>query len=108
VVEGQDFKDKKPFYRKHLEVDDKSRIITLRLNADDEVMIRRARDLLDVEAEGKALKILARIGLNVLLNTFGDKTLKYLSSTKRERKSDYIKHQIPSNPDFVILNDPHL
>jgi len=86
------FRDKKLFESKRLDEDkvlDKSFVITLRVNDDEQAMIRKLRELLDVEADGKALKIAARVGLNVLQSVFGDKLLKYLSSTKRERKSDY-------------------
>jgi hypothetical protein len=103
-----DFKDSKPFYRKHLEQDERSRVITLRVNPDEEALIKQARVLLDVEADGKAIKICFTVGLNVLQNTFGDKLLKYISSTKRERKSDYEKPQKASSSDFVIPKTPDL
>jgi hypothetical protein len=92
----------KPFYRKHLEVDDKSRVITFRVNQEEEALIKQARSLLDVEADGKAIKICMRVGLSVLQNTFGEKLLRYLSSTKRERKSDYEGRSKVKSQDFVI------
>ena len=99
------FKDDKPFYRKHLEVDDKSRVITFRLNAEEEGLIRSARKILDVEAEGKVIKILMKVGFSVLLNTFGEKMLTYLSSTKRERLSDYQSRVKEQKLDSVIQKD---
>jgi len=103
-----EFKDDKPFYRKHLEQEDKSRVITIRVNSEEEALIKQAKLLLDVEADGKAIKICFNIGLNVLHNTFGEKLIKYLSSTKRERKSDYEKPQKAISSDFVIPKSPDL
>ena len=106
-----DFKDDKPFYRKNLvdgEVEEKSRVITLRINLDEEALIKRAKVLLDVEADTKALKILAKVGLNVILNLFGEETIRYLSSTKRERKSDYETPPKSKKDDFVIQKEPVL
>jgi hypothetical protein len=104
----QNFKDKKPFYRKHLEVDDKSRVITFRINQEEDSLIQKSRELLDVEAEGKAIKICFKVGLNVLQNTFGEKLLRYLSSTKRERKSDYEGRGKSSKVDSVIHKEGDL
>jgi len=96
----------KPFYRvKESNPDDKSRVITIRINQDEEGMIKHLRAVLDVEAEGKALKIASKIGYFVLLNVFGEEIIKYLSSTKRERKSDYEKVKKPDNSDFVIQKE---
>ncbi len=99
------FRDKRLFESKRLDevkVLDKSFVITLRVNDDEQAMIRQLRELLDVEADGKALKIAARVGLNVLQSVFGDKLLRYLSSTKRERKSDYEKGVKSQKDGFVI------
>ena len=101
------FKDDKPFYRlKEVDVDAKSRVITLRINSDEEAMVKDLKNLLDVEAEGKALKIASKVGYFVLLNVFGKEIIKYLSSTKRERKSDYEKPQNVKSGDFVIPKEP--
>ena len=102
---GQGFKDDKPFYRKHLEVDDKSRVITFRINQEEEALINQARKQLDVEAEGKVIKLLMKVGFFVLQNTFGEKMLTYLSSTKRERLSDYQRQDKSQKNDFVIQKD---
>jgi len=95
----------KLFERQHLEVDDRSRVITIRINQDEEGMIRELKSLLDVEADGKALKIASKVGYFVLLNVFGKEIIKYLSSTKRERKSDYEKVKKSENSDFVIQKE---
>jgi hypothetical protein len=87
-----DFKDVVPFEPKRLEeerADDKSWVISIRINESEKEMIDKLRSLLDVESDTKALKMAAEIGLNVIQSVFGAKMLKYLSDAKRERKSDY-------------------
>jgi len=86
------FKDQKPFEPKRLEeerADDKSWVISIRINEQDQSMILKLKTLLDVESDTKALKMGAEIGLNVIQSVFGEKMLKYLSDAKRERKTDY-------------------
>ncbi len=103
------FKDSKPFYRvKSDDENSKSRVITLRINIDEEADIRYLKNLFDVEADAKAIKIAWKIGKNVILNTFGEESIKYLSSTKRERQSDYKKPEDHQKDFFVIHKKPEL
>ena len=93
-----DFKDYKPFEPKRTEEErseDKSVVISLRINEEEKALIEKAKKLLDIESDTKALKIMARIGLNVIQNTFSEEIVKYLSASKRERKSDYEKVKLP-------------
>ena len=90
----KDFKDYIPFEPKRTEEEreeDKSWVISLRINENEHQLIQKAKTILDIESDTKALKILARIGLNVIQNTFSEEIVKYLSSSKRERKTDYEK-----------------
>jgi hypothetical protein len=97
------FKDTKPFYKVNVETgEEKGRVITLRLNEDEDRLVKRLKILFDIEADTKAIKIAMKTGINVLLSVFGEETLKYLFSRKRERKSDYEKPQKPENSVFVI------
>jgi hypothetical protein len=104
----EDLKSEKPFYRKHLESNLKSIVMSFRVNEEEQAMIQRLRKMLDVEAEGKAIKIAFKVGYFVLQNTFGEKLLAYLSSTKRERKSDYEGRGKSSKEDSVIQKEPDL
>lgn len=88
----KNFKDTVPFEPKRSEEsrsEDKSWVISLRINEQEKAMLDKLRTLLDVESDTKALKMGAEIGLNVIQSVFGEKMLKYLSDAKRERKSDY-------------------
>jgi hypothetical protein len=92
MEERQSFKDHVPFESKRLEedkADDKSLVMSIRINEQERLMIEQARKLLNVESDTKALKMIAEIGLNVIQATFGEKMLRYLSDSKRERKTDY-------------------
>lgn len=83
--------EKKPFVNYTLE-DDRSTdsvVLPVRVNLDEQGMIRVGKTLLNINSDSKTLKILARVGLDVLQRTFSDKTLKYLCSEKRERLTDY-------------------
>jgi len=89
-----DFKDNVPFEPKRTEEEreeDKSWVISLRINESEKALIDKAKTILDIESDTKALKIMAKIGLNVIQNTFSEEIIKYLSSSKRERKTDYQK-----------------
>lgn len=83
--------EKKPFTSYTLE-EDKSKdsiVIPVRVNVDERAMVKAVKELLNVNSDSKALKISARVGLDVLQRTFSGKTLKYLCKEKRERLSDY-------------------
>jgi hypothetical protein len=89
-----DFKDHVPFEPKKTEeerTEEKSWVISIRINDEENALIQKAKQILDIESDTKALKIMARVGLNVIQNTFSEETMRYLSSSKRERKTDYEK-----------------
>ena len=83
--------DKKPFVSYNLEAErnEKSIVLPIRVNVEEQLLIKEIKELLNVHSDGKALKISARIGLDVLHRTFSKKTLKYICSEKRERLTDY-------------------
>jgi hypothetical protein len=85
--------DKVPFYRKNLkqEEDDKRDIFTVSLNDDERMVIEKLKVLLNIKSDGKALKFGAKLGLNVLLSTFSEADLRYISSSDRQRLSDFKK-----------------
>lgn len=92
VDDIKNFKDFVPFESKRLDeekTEDKSFVMSIRINEQERLMIEQARKLLNVESDTKALKMIAEIGLNVIQATFGEKMLRYLSDSKRERKTDY-------------------
>lgn len=61
---------------------------TVRLNDEERKMLEEIKDCLNVAQDGKALKIAARIGLNVLHNTFGRDFLRYLFKKDRLKQED--------------------
>lgn len=82
----------KPFYRTKTDEEreeESGRTFTIRVNEKEELLLRRLREILDVKSGGKALKIGAWVGLNVLQNTFGEDFAKYLFKKERVRLSDY-------------------
>ena len=83
--------EKKPFVSYTLEEDKKkeSVVLPVRTNNEEQKMIKEIKELINIHSDSKALKIAARVGLNVLQDTFSAKVLKYLCSEKRERLSDY-------------------
>lgn len=90
-----DFEDTPAFYRTHLDEEqeqrqkkEKRRTITVSINAKEEEQLLDMKRLLNIGMEGKALKICAKVGLNVLLNTFGEKNLRYLFKKERVKESD--------------------
>jgi formamidopyrimidine-DNA glycosylase len=81
--------EKKPFTRMHEKK--KHDTFTVRVNEEERLMIDSAKVLLDLESDSTTLKVLATVGLNVLNTTFSSKTLKYLTSAKRNRLSETIE-----------------
>lgn len=83
--------EKKKFVNYTLEEDkDKnSFILAVRINKEEKELIKAIKQELNINSDSKALKISARVGLNVLQATFTPKVLTYLCSEKRERLSDY-------------------
>ena len=83
----------KPFtpYKLENERETNSIVITIRVNKEEQTLIKQIKELLNINSDSKALKLSAKIGLNVIQNTFGNKIIKYLCKEKRERLTDYNK-----------------
>lgn len=85
--------EKKPFVRYKFDEEkalEKDITFTIRLNEEEQKLLSRVKSLLDIPQNSTTMKILAfEIGTNVLFNNFSEKLLKYLSSNRRTRKSDY-------------------
>lgn len=64
-------------------------VIPVRLNLLEQKLLKAIKESLNIHSDSKALKISARVGFNVLQNTFGADILKYLCKGDRERLSDY-------------------
>lgn len=88
--------EKKPFVSYRLDEEkqgDKRETFTVSINKDERLWLNDGKKILNIGMDGTALKILARAGLNVLLATFGGKTMVYLTSEKRRRPIfDYAKN----------------
>ena len=80
--------EKEPFVNYTLGEKEKD-TFTVRVNAEERKMIEEIKETLNVSSDGKALKMAARIGLNVLHGTFGKDFLKYLFKKDRSKLEDY-------------------
>lgn len=82
--------DKQPFvaYRDEEEINrdkQKTWTITIRLNAEEQDMVKALRRMLNLNMDSTAMKTAAKIGFNVLQGFFGANTLKYLTDPNRRR-----------------------
>lgn len=64
---------------------DKSRVLSIRLNQDDLLILEHYKDLLDTENDGRVLKILIRAGHKVIQADLGDETLRWMARRGRAR-----------------------
>lgn len=84
--------EKEPFvrYKTDEEVEsEEGETFTLRLNPKERLWLDKLKKVLDIKSDGKALKIGAFVGLNVLHSHFGEGVLRYLFKKDRSRLSDY-------------------
>lgn len=80
-----------PFQTKRLEEDrgkDKRETVNVSLNAEERLILNEIKRQLNTPMDGTALKISARVGLNVLQGTFGKELLPWLLSSKRRKGDD--------------------
>lgn len=66
-------------------------LFTCRLNAEERKMLEEIKECLNIKSDSKALKISARVGLNVLQATFTKPILQYLTSKERLRLDEFRK-----------------
>ena len=83
--------EKKPFtpYKDEADRSNKSIVIPVRVNKAEQELIKAIKEHLNIHSDSKALKVSARVGLDVLQRHFSPKVLKYLCNEKRERLTDY-------------------
>lgn len=81
--------EKPPFIRQTLGDDPKADTFTVRLNPEERAMLEELKELLNVAQDSKALKIAARVGLNVLQRTFSKELLAYLFKKERTKLEDF-------------------
>ncbi len=78
---------KKPFRSYSLdEKDDTYKIISLRLNKQEQEQLEELKTMFDTDQDGTAIKTAMQVGVNVLHSTFGMALLKRLFSSRRVRK----------------------
>jgi len=65
------------------------KVFSVRLNQEEALWLNEIKKDLNIKADGKALKLCAIIGKNVLLNTFGKQNLRYLFKKGREKLTDF-------------------
>lgn len=82
--------EKEPFrmYSSEEEIKDKKEktwTLTIRVNAEEQQMIKELKQMLNINMDGTAIKTSMRVGLNVLRGSFGEPLLKYLTDPTRRR-----------------------
>lgn len=78
-----------PFQRKYRNDEDdfvKSPTINIRVNKEERIMLDTIKDLLNTNQDGSAIKIAARIGLNVLQGTLGSEITQWFTSDSRVKQ----------------------
>jgi len=76
-----------PFKAKFLDGEKKEtrRTLNISFNFEEVQLIKKAQQILNCKLEGTAVKICFETGLNVLLNSLGEKNLIYITNKKRTR-----------------------
>ena len=84
--------EKKPFVTYTLEEErtwkPKQDTVSVRLNDDDRYKLMKAKKLLDMPSDSKALKFVFKVGLRYLINTYGEDDLAYLFNPSRKKISE--------------------
>ena len=81
-----------PFVPMTLEEDKvftQEKIFSIRLNKEESFWLEQIKEDLNIKSDGKALKMAAFIGKNVLHGLLGRKILRYLFNPNREKLTDY-------------------
>jgi len=80
-----------PFQTKRLDEDrakDKRETVNVSINKEERIMLDELKRQFNTPLDSTALKISARVGLNVLQGTFGKELLPWLLSSKRRKEDD--------------------
>jgi hypothetical protein len=84
---AQDFKDSRPFYRKHLVEEGKDKdVITIWLNPDERKMLEEAKRILEQEKDSTAFKQLALLGFKTIRSEETEYLLALVFANKRKNK----------------------
>jgi hypothetical protein len=62
--------------------------MTVRLNEQERYDLMKAKKLLNIPSDSKALKFVFNVGLEMMINMFGEKNLAYLFNPKRTKLSE--------------------
>lgn len=90
MLEKEPFVNYKTQEEKEKEKDTRE-VFSISLNAEERLWLNDLKQTLNIKSDGKALKVSAFIGRNVLHNVFGDGFLKYLFSKERTKFEDLEK-----------------
>lgn len=85
--------EQEPFRRYNPEPERENLTFTMRISRKEAEWIFMAMETLDIKSRGKAIKVLAEIGKNVLFTIFPS-NLKYLFKKERVRLSDLTAGEI--------------
>jgi hypothetical protein len=84
--------EKKPFIKYNLDSEEKDEgageVFSVRLNKDERAWLNEVKKELHIVQDGRALKVAAFVGMNVLHGTFGADILGYLFKKDRVRPGD--------------------
>lgn len=64
-------------------------IFSIRLNKEERKMLEVIKKDFNIKSDGKALKVAARVGHNVIHGMLGAKLMRYLFKKDREKLEDY-------------------
>ena len=79
--------EQEPFTRYHLEK--KTDTFTVRVNKEERQFLEDMKKMLNIKSDSKMVKLLSRVGGNVLISNFGAKMLQYLFNPDRLKLSDF-------------------
>jgi hypothetical protein len=82
------FADEKPFttaLTDDVAVSTDDVMISVRLNLEEQTILKGIKEALNISSDGMALKVSARLGLNVIRSHFTPEFLDYLTREKRAR-----------------------
>lgn len=65
---------------------DKGRNLTIRFNDEECALIERAKELLNTDLDGKAVKVLMEAGFNAMQSLLSPKTIAWIASQERTHK----------------------
>lgn len=64
----------------------KSQTITIRLNPEEQKILKELKRMFNIHKDGTAIKVSMEVGYNVLHGFLGTKTMRYLTSGTRRRE----------------------